>query len=485
MKSSYKEFWIFSLFSIALILSIIWACEKEDPELPLLITAQVSEITSEGAVSGGNILDDGGSPVTGFGVVWSTSENPNLDSNEGYTRDGEGSGEFTSKLTGLDPGTKYYVRAYATNSVGTAYGEEVDFTTSGKLPIVTTADVTDVNSTSAVSGGNVKDDGGEEVTARGVVWSITGDPSLEENDGITEDGEGVGKFTSQLKGLDRLTTYYVRAYAINSVGKSYGEQRDFTTYVNLATVTTSHVKNITTTTAVSGGNVKDDGGMDVTARGIVWSSVENPKLEENEGFTEDGEGVGEFESKLTGLDPGTTYYVRSYATNSAGIGYGYETGFTTNTKPTYSLSLSAEPETGGKVDGEGNYEEGEEVELVATAGEGYEFVNWTDPQDSQVSDNATFTYTMPGEDIALTANFDLAEYNLTLSASPSEGGGVTGDGTYNYGDEVEITASPADGYYFDGWTGDTGHIDDAGSESATVTMPSGDISLTANFDLAD
>ncbi|MFA7710395.1 MAG: GLUG motif-containing protein [Candidatus Neomarinimicrobiota bacterium] len=94
-------------------------------------------------------------------------------------------------------------------------------------------------------------------------------------------------------------------------------------------ITTEAVTDITETTAVSGGNVADNGGSDVTARGVVWSTSENPTLESNDGFTENGTGVGEFTSEITGLNSNTTYYVRAYATSEIGTGYGENVSFTT------------------------------------------------------------------------------------------------------------------------------------------------------------
>jgi uncharacterized protein (TIGR02145 family) len=114
----------------------------------------------------------------------------------------------------------------------------------------------------------------------------------------------------------------VRAYATNEAGTTYGNQQSFTTSpVMLATVTTADVTSITETTAVSGGNITDDGGGTVTARGVCWSSTsQTPTVSDSK--TEDGSGKGIFISNITGLEPGTTYNVRAYAENSAGIQYG-------------------------------------------------------------------------------------------------------------------------------------------------------------------
>src|SRR5690554_5326414 len=94
---------------------------------PVLSTREVTDITENSATSGGNITDDGGVLITAHGVCWSTNENPTIDDNK--TEDGTGAGSFTSSVTGLEPNTTYYLRAYATNSAGTSYGSIMSFTT--------------------------------------------------------------------------------------------------------------------------------------------------------------------------------------------------------------------------------------------------------------------------------------------------------------------------------------------------------------------
>ena len=298
-----------------------------DPESPIVTTADVTDITQTTAVSGGNVTDDGGATVTARGVCWSTSQNPTVSDN--HTSDGNGTGSFTSNLTNLTANTTYYVRAYATNENGTSYGEQKSFTTlqNIELPTVTTAEVTDITQTTAVSGGNVTDDGGAAVTARGLCWSKDPNPTIDNS--FISNGNGTGSFTIEISGLTSATTYYVRAYATNSEGTSYGEQKMFTTlqYIQLPTVTTTIVTNVTSTTATSGGNVTDDGGATVTARGVCWSTSPDPTIDDNK--TTDGNGTGAFTSQLTNLTHSTTYYIRAYATNSEGTSYGEQKYFST------------------------------------------------------------------------------------------------------------------------------------------------------------
>ena len=191
-----------------------------------VLTREVSNITPTTATCGGEVTMDGGNAVTARGVCWSTSQNPTISNSK--TVDGTGTGAFNSSLINLIENTTYYVRAYATNSTGTVYGEQKTFTTLAIVaPIVKTNDVSSVQGTTAVCGGNVTSDGGAAVTARGVCWNTTGSPTIANSK--TTDGTGTGVFTSTILGLSKNTTYYVRAYATNSKGTSYGEERTFTT----------------------------------------------------------------------------------------------------------------------------------------------------------------------------------------------------------------------------------------------------------------
>ncbi|MCX6227073.1 MAG: hypothetical protein NTV01_20380 [Bacteroidia bacterium] len=101
-------------------------------QLPSLITSDITSITETAASGGGNVTSDGGATVTARGVCWNTAGTPTLADSK--TNDGTGSGAFTSSLTGLTAGTPFYVRAYATNSSGTAYGNQVSFTTTNTIP---------------------------------------------------------------------------------------------------------------------------------------------------------------------------------------------------------------------------------------------------------------------------------------------------------------------------------------------------------------
>lgn len=273
-------------FLFVLIATLLMSCGK-DPVKPTVATNEPTEITATSALCGGEVTNDGGAEVTARGVCWSTEQNPTLENS--FTTDGNGVGAYQSGLYDLAQNTTYYVRAYAANSEGTAYGEEKSFTTllinddnegdedndgdnnddedngdedndgdndgedngdedndgdnNGdddggdedndgdeiiiELPSVATNDIVEITETSAVCGGEVTNDGGAEVIARGVCWSLNQNPTI--NDSHTADGSGMGLFASNLLDLSQNTTYYVRAYATNSEGTAYGEEKSFTT----------------------------------------------------------------------------------------------------------------------------------------------------------------------------------------------------------------------------------------------------------------
>lgn len=295
--------------------------------VPSVTTVNVSDISYRTAVSGGSSISDNGLDITLKGVVWSTEANPTIELST-KTENGAGKEDFIAEISGLSPGTKYYVRAYAINSDGVGYGDEITFETlSQSNATVTTNAPSEVTSSSAMSGGNVISDGGAEVTGRGVVWSIDHNPTIS-LDTKTSDGTGVGKFTSAIIGLAPGTTYYVRAYVTNTLGTSYGEEVSFTTNPVVPTVSTNEVSDDIISDwniPLLGGNVTETGGAEVIERGLVWSSLPNPTVDDNK--IPSGSGLGQFEVRLYELSFGTRYYIRAYAINPAGISYGNEVTF--------------------------------------------------------------------------------------------------------------------------------------------------------------
>lgn len=191
----------------------------------MVSTSTVSYVGADDAICGGTVNDDGGAEITARGVCWSTNPEPTLGG--AHTVDSCGLGQYVSHITNLALNTKYYVRAYATNSQGTGYGSEFEFTTTALSPTVVTTRVSDIESVSARVLGEVTANGGSEVTERGVCWSTHEGPTIQ--DQTMAAGSGIGIFACDLINLTPNTTYHVRAYAKNNVGTSYGNVVIFTT----------------------------------------------------------------------------------------------------------------------------------------------------------------------------------------------------------------------------------------------------------------
>jgi uncharacterized protein (TIGR02145 family) len=199
--------------------------------LPTLSTYAIDQISSSGANSGGTVTSDGGSTITALGIVWDTATNPTIAlSTKASSTTSPSLGAFKSSMTGLKESTKYYVRAFATNSAGTSYGNELSFTTNAYVvpPVLSTYAVTEISSSGGVSGGVFSSDGNSSITARGVVWDTATNPTIALST-KTSDGTGAGSFKSSITGLKANTKYFVKAYAINSAGTSYGNEVSFTT----------------------------------------------------------------------------------------------------------------------------------------------------------------------------------------------------------------------------------------------------------------
>lgn len=211
---------ILRIFGVLLFLQLFQSCKKD--EVPTLTTSEVVNFTGTGATTGGTIIDEGSARVIVRGVCWSTKTNPTIENSK--TQDGAGDGVFTSQISDLDLSTTYYVRAYATNGAGTGYGNEISFKNPTTASITTT-EASSITINSATSGGDVISDGGSPILSRGICWSISENPTIE--DSVILNGSGTGVFPSNLSGLSPETTYYVRAFASSNLGTSYGNEISF------------------------------------------------------------------------------------------------------------------------------------------------------------------------------------------------------------------------------------------------------------------
>ena len=410
----------------------------------------VETVGIDGTTVSGNVTDDGGKPVSERGACWCTNDDPTLHYVPCPTA---GTGPYSVELPDLEPGKTYKVKAYARNSVCPAYGEELTLTMEADPPTVQTLEVSNLGQNSAMGNGNVTNDGGAAITERGVCWSTSPMPDLNDSHAVSEETPDIGTFTAMMNGLIPNTHYYVRAYAKNSAGKiGYGNDKDFTTLqsVSAPTVITLEVTSPTQTTATGNGNVTDDGGSPITERGVCWGTNHNPDL--NGSFNScPTNGTGTYAVSMTGLTPGTLYYVRAYARNSAGLSYDEnEVSFTTGAQQ-YTITTSVNPSNSGNVTGGGTYNHGDQCTLTASVNNiaQYEFDHWT-KNGASYPGGASISFTVT-ETATYMAYFHLKQYTITTQVSPPNSGTVTGGGTYNYGTNITLTATANAGYTFDRW----------------------------------
>ena len=286
------------LFLIALVCALLVGC-KPDPVLPTVETSAVTEITQTTAITGGTITSDGGAEVTSRGVCWSTNQNPTI--NDMLTSNGSGVGTFTSSIENLLANTTYYVRAYATNSEGTAYGENFCFVTLEE-------NNDDDNNGGDDNGGD--DNGGDDNGGDDNGGDDNGGDDNGGDDNGGDDNGGDDNGGDDNGGDD------------NGGDDNGGDE----IVVELPTVTVVVVSGVTINSAMLSAEVLTDGGADVTERGFYWNKA-NASSEAN--FVKVGENVGAYTYQLTGLQESTEYNVGAYAVNSEGMVKSEIVSFTT------------------------------------------------------------------------------------------------------------------------------------------------------------
>ena len=296
--------------------------------VPTVITTVLTNIIQTGATGGGNVTSDGGAAVTKRGVVWSTSATPTTGNTK--TMNGTGNGIFVSSLTGLTPNTTYYIRAYAINTAGVGYGNEISFATPAVVivpSIKTTVAGSGVTQTTINTGGHdiigytsIDYYAMQYSAATTGGWLLS--PVLPSAGPLV-----VNSFVQLITGLTPDIDYLYRAYMVVAGTPYYGKIELVHTSPTPPTVTTDVITSITLTGAIGGGNVTSEGTQSVTERGIVYGLTPNPTIVNSKIIV--GSGIGAFSTSMTVLSPNTTYFVRAYATTIVNTVYGNQVTFTT------------------------------------------------------------------------------------------------------------------------------------------------------------
>ena len=324
---------------------------------PTLITTPVgASITSTGATSGGSNIT--GAPITGHGLIWhTTNSDPKLYSQrgatDGITEDGPLTPtSFTRAFPVLQPGNRYYYRAYATNGGGIGYGQVEEFTTLSVAPTVVTTNPT-TSTTQIFTGGNVTYSGGvlTTIVTRGILWDLNSNYLNTRT--VNYSSGGTGNYPITIPEATPGQTYHMKAYAINSAGLTgYGQSLSITIAAKVPTVQTDSANGIGPTTATMAGSIIATNGANLSERGFVYSRASQNTNPEINGvgviaYTINDSSTAAFNHSASGLASNTQYFVKAYAKNSAGYGYGAPIPFTTfqatTTTSTSTTTVCARP----------------------------------------------------------------------------------------------------------------------------------------------
>jgi hypothetical protein len=313
-----------------------WAGPSNLPEVVLLqLTRDSTSIHFEALV-----LQSGASSVISRGVVW--AQRPLPDTTDFKQLYGQDTGFYAGTISGLGASTTWTVRAWAQNSYGIVYSPPMTASTfppfvPGVPPTVVTSSQFTRTQTSINAGGEVIDSGSHHVFSRGLVYSMNPNPTLQ-NASYVQIGSGLGAFSGQIAGLQAATTYYIRAFAENSAGAAYGQAIGLNTAVfppgpqdDLPKVITGSIVNLGDTNVTINGTVYHAGNSPLTGRGFCWSIQPNPTIADQQVTL--APGMGGYQHLIASLASGTTYYLRAFAQNSLGVGYGNEVMFTTTGSP--------------------------------------------------------------------------------------------------------------------------------------------------------
>lgn len=283
------------------------------------------------AVLTGAVTADHGLAVSEVGFCWSAeSRQPTVEQSQSVKLDGASAKRFTATIEGLMANTRYYVRAYAKNVKGTGYSATLEFTSDTEQVVsLTQAMVTAFTASTATISAQMTTTEKTKVLEKGVCYGTALNPDV--NGTKLKDASTDAKLvTATLTGLKEGQVYHARAYAVTRDGTFYSGDVQFQTETTYApTLTTITVYDKTETGVKIRSSVATNGGLDITEKGIVYSSTEaEPTLEKGTKVVATGEG-NDISVTLSNLKGGTTYFARAYATNAKGTGYGVVGEFAT------------------------------------------------------------------------------------------------------------------------------------------------------------
>ena len=446
---TYKTNRILSITTMAIALAVLaFSCKKdEDPNIQsITFEREYFQYTPTTVTVSGVYAYDGRID----GIKIQVGHRNDLADARAFNANLDGT-HFTVLVNDLQPGTEYHYCYEVDYGFSKPYKTETKtFATPADSPLVKTLDVMSIDSTSVRVNCETVSDCGMEITERGVCWNTYGNPNLDDEI-LAYASAGLGQYSCRINNLALGKKYYVKAYAKNASGIGFGEELEFETAAPLGMPVSIELS----CDPEEGGSVSGGGIHTVGSQCTVTAVASSGYTFVN--WTENGNQVST-EATYTFNVTRECHLVANFTTQA------------------YIITAEVTPDNSGTVTGTGGYNYGEECTLTANAKPGYEFVKWT-KNGTNVSSNATFTFTVNAS-VTYVAHFQTKSYTVTVSAQPSNGGTVSGGGTFNYGQSCTVHAAPAEGFAFMNWT-DGG---DVVSNNADYTfIVTGTRSLLAHF----
>ena len=295
------------------------------PSLPSVVTDPIKDLNIEKgtAIFNGRVTNVGDPAYSERGFVYGIVPNPTIDDTKKQVY-GAAEGAYSVNITNLKEGNTYYVRAYALNEKGIAYGKDVVVNCEASKPEVITNEVTNISikNGTATFVGEVKSYGDLTCHERGFVYALVNNPTIDDTK-LPVSGAELGVFRKNVSDLKEGNTYYIRAYVTNANGTVYGNEVSCDLTASKPTVKTLEVssKNFVLSTATFKGSIVSAGDLGYIERGFVYATVHNPTIGGNKVVAE-GSGIGEFSATATQLEEGKIYYIRAFVTTSKETVYG-------------------------------------------------------------------------------------------------------------------------------------------------------------------
>lgn len=321
------------------------AIELTTDELQMVSLTRVAviDLTTTSVTITAQMETSANATVTEKGICWGNS--PELTNQDNPIISQESGNSIKAVISGLNESTTYYAAAYATTRDGTFYSAPLQFNTAGtSKPAVSSPDIKDISETSGMATASVTDDGGSEITEKGICWVISTasnrEPSKENTDGsYLADPKTGNDISVQMNQLIKGTRYFVRSYAINKNGTTYSATKEFTTYETFApSVSGIKLSEIAETAATATATITSDGGATVTEKGVCYHTDKaTPPTIDHTKVISTAQG-NKISSRLSNLSKGTLYYIRAYAINKNGVAYSPVSELRTTTIVTPSVS---------------------------------------------------------------------------------------------------------------------------------------------------